>query len=383
MIKSLTQTFDGLSRNAKIGLGATAVSVVLGAAWVLWPDRHGTLEEWNPDYMDYCYSAAEESEFNTRNRVRRDVSDTLRTVERLGPIGERAFNTVAANDRVICYGDRPTLESAAISFNRWVGVYFVEDRVPNVDVAAYLFRSELSGFGNDASVREDEYITEHAVLWVRAREAMRQVSLLDGHYQIYSDFTRGTGDAFETEQWRAFEGNDNTAAASLAYRDYVQNGGTAIQYNLSGARLAAFNAVLSDHDAIYDIDLNFLQWYKERVNAQTRIESYPCGESTCMRPVTDYPARWVHSQELDPNTLVGLAEVFFPGQGFIEPEDAFDILNNRDNFRPTSSRTQSMYNLALRNAERHCRGHYSEGDMEFGTGLNVNMLPENSRLIPR
>ena len=372
------QTFNSMSNATKITLAAGAVGLAGAAAWMLWPDRHETLAEWNSDYMNYCHSEYAESDFSDYSRVRNRVRDTLSDLSRVSPAGARLANELEQNDYVFCYGERYNEEVDDIYYNRWIGTYFVEWDVTDRNVAEYLFNSEIRDFAGDVMWRENEYITEHAVLWNRARVAALQTAMLDATYAIYSNPGYGEPGPFEGETWQRFEQNVQTRNAAIAFREHMQSEEYA---DIREARLAAFKSVLQDSDAIYEEDYHFLSWYKNEVDEDTYPVTYPCGESTCTRLQTDYPASWIHSEEIHPDTLVALSYAFFPEDGFIDIEDSYDILNDAANWRPTSTRTQFMFNAAVRNAEWHCRGHYTEGDMSLGTGMDLGYI-EGTRFRP-
>ena len=372
------QAFNSMSNATKLSLAAGAIGIAGAAAWMLWPDRHETLAEWNPDYMNYCHSEFAESDFAGYNSVRNRARDTLSRLSEVSPAGARLANELTSSDYVMCYGDKYNEEVGDIYYNRWIGTHFIEWDVTDRNVTDYLFNSEIRDFAGDVMWRENEYITEHAVLWNRSRTAMLQTALLDATYYIYSNPDYGQPEPFETETWQRLENNEKTRAAALAFRTHMESEEYA---SVRDARLAAYKAVLQDPDAIYEEDYHFLNWYKDEVDEDTYPVTYPCGESTCTRLQTDYPASWIHSEEINPDTLVALSYAFFPEDGFIDIEDSYDILNDAANRHPTSTRTQFLFNAAVRNASWHCRGHYSEGDMSLGTGMDLGYV-EGTRFRP-
>lgn len=375
------QAFNSVSLKAKLTIAAGAIGVVGAATWALWPDRHEKLAEWNSDYMNYCHSEYGESDFSGYNSVRSRVRDSLSRLSNTGAAGQRLTDELEQNDYVFCYGDKYGEETGDIYYNRWIATYFVEWDVTDRAVTEYLFNSEIYDYVSDVMWRENEYITEHAVLWGRAKTASLQAALVDATYYIYSEPSYDQPGPFEMETWRKLESNPQTKAAAIAYRSYIESN----EYpKTREARLMAFKAALQDHDAIYENEYNFLHWYKNEVDEQSRDEAYSCGtdgKDTCWRTVYEDPSFWVHSEEIHPETLVALSYAFFPDDGFIDIEDAYDILNDSANWRPTSARTQKMFNAAVRNASRYCRGHYREGDMELGTGMNMDLV-QGSRFRP-
>ncbi len=343
------------------GIAAAAFVAVSAAGYFgisYLTDREGRLADWNPEYEQLCSDPSRQTDLND-SRSRRRVNQIFGMLNDVSFIGGRAEERALKDEQIFCFGNRYD-ENTEIKSDGWINAYLIDQDMDDSRIAQYLYNSELNSFHKDASDRTAKYITPHALLWSRARVAMRQVALLDAVYSING----ADEEALRTSAWLRLQENTDFSAAAEAFKGVM----IADKYDFNTARLAAFEASLASADAMNESDLSFLQWYMGKVDEDTIDVS--CGEN-CTIPVPDPPPSWVHSIELAPETLKMMSEIYF-GKSFISQDDAERIIETKENTIPRNARAQMMYNTSLRRAASYCRGHYTgPGDTEIGVGLSA------------
>lgn len=368
-----------------IGLAAVGLGIAVNSILLAFPDREEIAENWakqhDQDYHHLCYTNNPETEtsLGISNRATLPTNQMFNRLAYSGPIGRDLAEQLTSNDTIFCFGPR---HQNGADFYRPApsrNIYFTAEDIRDMDAALALHLFERRGLYPyiDAAVefKERRFITSAALIWKRSNEATKTVTLADAAYEMLRYNGR---EVFSNTLWQDLENVPKNNAAFSAYRETIQNGG-----DKNDARQAAFYSAYNSAALQQDTDLSFMRWYESQVDeqAETRTRSVPSvcpsGDGT-MRACTKTetytvyvdPPSFVHSENLHPNNLVALSDIFMDGEPFLSVEDAQNLINNTASLHFHDEAMRRVYDQAVRNASRYCRNHY-QGESEIGRGFNI------------
>lgn len=367
-IKKLKQKYNSLKPRQKkevIAMTAGLATTLTVMGWVAFaPDKHSSLEKWDDEYSDKCYSHDQDEPLLKSRYAFNRISNTLGALDKSYPHGVVAASKVDASllDATWCYGGRYN-ESTPVSHWVFANVEIIDEDYSDTQLAANIFEQNLQNFWSDAVINmEVRLVADDVLRFSRFQRGLQAVYAVDQLHSLYSSQHRS--DVFESDEWKALEENQFYGSVAQSYRQGYESGPLTSQQRKS-VLLSSLQSFLSDAEALNEDDLRLMRSYYPRLEDSYNQCVMKNSDGICTLNITHYtgPSHAVHANGLKPEYLVDLAALTFfapEGEGFLSLEDATEMLG-ADYMVHTHSEeaTNQWARVKARIAKHKTESHYN------------------------
>lgn len=342
--------------------GISIPTLAIAAYLALAPDRADILEQWNPNYRNYCTSFGAKAEFGDKNDVYKSASK-IRDYLSKSQVGSKIVDHMEKTDMALCFGEPMSQLSDVVVHGR-TNAYIINFNSSDEKAALEILKPKLGKNAQKLAKYSSKLKPSDALLWSRAVSAHKDVAEL---HQLFQTSDQNIQSRF----WEVVRKDENYGSMAHDFEmGLKQNVGA------ESAFFDTFRTAVKKHADNGNHARHFMKWYQGELKDRTELDATPCMDfdgnmSVCFSSKTVPPPKGTAQFDLKPGDLTQLNKRLFLKNGesvdYISQDKAHTLLADNDN-RKVNKDIVSSYAGAKKRAKQLGKGVKARGSL-FGISM--------------